>query len=281
MFERTIKNLFEFKGIGLHSGKPVKITIYPSSSNGIVFNRTDISCSKSISANYLNVINTKMNTAIGTSEKNFVSTIEHFMASLCIAGIDHAFIEIDGPELPIMDGSAKPFLDKLLAVDLLELKTKRKKLIIKKSIIFKNETAKVELHPSEHFEIIQSIDFNESVIGKQKHSIIFGKDDIAVEIAPARTFGNISDHEKLKKLGLAQGATFENLLVYNDEKILSPSGLRFENEIVRHKILDSIGDLFTSGFYIQGKFITHKGGHFKNNEILKQLFSDKNSFEIL
>ncbi|MHA1540904.1 MAG: UDP-3-O-acyl-N-acetylglucosamine deacetylase [Alphaproteobacteria bacterium] len=281
MFEKTLKKIVEFNGIGLHSGEPVKMSIYPQKSGGIRFRRSDIFCSKVIPATFSAVINTHMNTTIGTSEKNYISTIEHLMGAFCIAGIDHAFIEISAPEIPIMDGSAKPFLDKINKIGLLQLETKKKKLIVKKAITFENETAKVELHPADHFEIIQSIDFENDIIGKQNHRVIFGENDIAVEISSARTFGNIADHEKLKKAGLAKGATLDNLLVYDDKKILSPSGLRFENEVVRHKILDSIGDLFTSGFYIQGKFITDKGGHFHNNELLKKLFADENNYEII
>ncbi len=281
MFEKTLKKIVEFNGLGLHSGEPVKMSIYPQISGGIRFRRIDIFCTEIIPAKFSNVINTLMNTMIGTSKKNYISTIEHLMGAFCIAGINHALIEINAPEIPIMDGSAKPFLDKITEAGLKQLETKKKKLVVKKTIIFENETAKVELHPADHFEIIQSIDFKNDIIGKQNHSIIFGENDLAIEISSARTFGNISDHEKLKKAGLAKGATLDNLLVYDDEKILSPSGLRFENEVVRHKILDSIGDLFTSGFYIQGKFITNKGGHFHNNELLKKLFSDESNYEII
>lgn len=281
MLEKTIHKLLEIQGIGLHSGAPVKISIFPQTKNGIVFRRSDLRYEPLIPAHYGSVISTRMSTTIGTSERNSVATIEHFMAALFMAGIDHALIEIDGPELPILDGSAQIFLDEIQKVGVMDLETPRKSLVIKKSVVFKNDTARVEFLPADEFEITQQIHFREPIIGIQDITIQCDQCDLGQEIAPARTFGNIADHEKLKAVGLARGATLESVLVYNDDAILSPSGLRFKDEIVRHKVLDTLGDLFTSGYRIQGHYITNKGGHFHNNEILKKIFSDPTCFEII
>lgn len=280
MFEKTLQTFFSFEGIGLHTGQPVTLTVYPQTCEGIRFRRSDIPFSAVIPAHYDFVMNTRMSTIIGTSEKNTVSTIEHFMGALYMADIDHALIEIDGPELPLADGSARLFLEAIDEAGLMDLETKRKTLAVKRNIAFENETARVELHPCDTFKISQHIDFaHEPTIGKQEHTV--SVDDFIKDVSGARTFGNIADHEKLKAMGLAQGATLHNLLVYDNEKVLSPGGLRFQNEVVRHKVLDSIGDLFTCGYRLQAHFITHKGGHFHNNEILKVLFSDPENFEIV
>ncbi|MBN1783362.1 MAG: UDP-3-O-acyl-N-acetylglucosamine deacetylase, partial [Alphaproteobacteria bacterium] len=171
MFEQTLKTFFEFEGTGLHTGRPVTLTVYPQTTGGIRFRRCDILFSEVIPARYDFVINTRMNTMIGTDETNSVSTIEHFMGALYMAGIDHALIEINGPELPLADGSAQPFLDAIEAVGLLDLETKRKTLVVKKEIVFENETARVELHPCDTFKITQSIDFaHEPTIGRQEHT---------------------------------------------------------------------------------------------------------------
>ncbi|MBN2676088.1 MAG: UDP-3-O-[3-hydroxymyristoyl] N-acetylglucosamine deacetylase [Alphaproteobacteria bacterium] len=281
MFEQTLQKSFSLEGIGLHSGKSVSMEIFPRENGGIIFSRSDIPCAPLILARYDSVVDTTMSTCIGTSEKNRVSTIEHLMGAFYLAGVDHALVVLNSEEIPIGDGSAKQFLEKINEVGLYRLTTKRKVLKILKEVTFENEKASVLIKPAVSFIIQQEIDFPEKLIGKQVCRFDIHSDSIQTDVSSARTFGNIADHEKLKAMGLARGASLDNLLVYNDSKVLSSEGLRFDNEWVRHKVLDTIGDLSTCGMRIAGEYVSKKGGHFHNNQLLKAIFSDRQAFEII
>ena len=271
------------QGIGLHSGEPVILTINPAAENtGIVFKRVDLQTSPSISALYSNVIDTKNCTCIGSDNKNIISTIEHLMAVLYILGIDNAYIELNNPEIPILDGSGKVFLSELQSIELVEQSATRKFLKLKKEITYQDDNdCTITLSPSDSLSISFDIDFPSPIVGHQHFSSAIKKDVFVEQIAPCRTFCEKYQVDYLKSIGLIKGGSLENAVVLDGDKILNPEGFRVSNECVNHKVLDTIGDLYTSGYYILAKVVANKTGHRHNNEILKVLFSSSDNYELL
>ena len=281
--QHTLKNAIEISGIGLHSGMPVCLTIEPSTENtGIVFQRMDIADSIPLKALYSTVIDTRNCTCLGSSPQNIVSTIEHLMAVLYILGIDNAFIKINNPEIPILDGSGKEFLEKLNNVELEEQNAPRKILKVKKEVTFKDDKGSfVTLYPSDELSICFDIDIPSPIVGHQNFNKTITSDIFSSEIAPCRTFCEKYQVDYLKSIGLIKGGSLDNAVVLDGDKILNPEGFRVVNECVNHKVLDTIGDLYTSGYYILAKVVANKSGHFHNNEILKVLFSSPENYEIV
>lgn len=279
----TIAQTVEIKGIGLHSGVDSILTIAPAKEDtGIVFNRIDIKNSNSIRALYSSVVDTRNCTCIGTDSKNIVSTIEHLMAVLYILGIDNAIISINNPEIPILDGSGKVFYDVLSKVAKVEQKSKRKYLKVKKEIVFEDgKGASVQLLPADSFSIKFNIDFPSKIVGKQNFEGDITEELFAKQIAPCRTFCEKYQVDYLKSIGLIKGGSLDNAVVLDGDTILNPEGFRVENECVNHKVLDTIGDLYTSGYYILGKVVANKSGHYHNNELLKKLFASTDNYELL
>ena len=301
MKQTTIKNEISFSGIGLHSGVITNITIKPAEANtGIVFKRIDVKDKKNeIKATYSNVINTNLGTTIGLSSplqqflsksllkigilKEFgviVRTIEHFMASLWACNIDNAIIEIDNKETPILDGSADLFIKEIQKAGIQELSEDRKYLIVKKEVEIKTNFSSIKLIPYDGFKIDINIDFKYGGIGRQTYSFDGTQKTFLKEISQARTFCNYKDVEFMQKHGLALGGSLENAMVFNDVELLNTEGYRLENEPVKHKLLDCIGDMFTSGYFMKCHIITDKGGHTLNNKILRKLFENPENFEI-
>ena len=281
-YQQTLSEPLLIEGIGLHSGIEVSMKLIPAESNtGIKFYRTDLKKNNEIDALWSNVSNTQLSTTISNIYGAKVSTIEHLMSALSGLHIDNLKIEINGPEVPIMDGSSKDFVDLIESIPLKNLNQKRKIILIKKKIKVKNDNGKVELKPNNQFSIDFEIDFPSKIISKQSCQLQLVNGNYKTDIASARTFGFEKDVDKLRSNGLALGGSLENAVVVGENRILNEEGLRFKDEFVRHKILDSIGDLYLAGAPIQGYFLGSKSGHHLNNLLLKSLFSDESNYEFI
>ena len=280
--QKTIKKKVFFSGIGLHSGLRVNICVKPSAPDtGIVFKRIDLKENNLIYPNFMNVSNTALNTTISNNYGVKVSTIEHLMGALFGMGIDNALVEIDNEEVPILDGSAKFFISKILSVGL-ELSNKPIKIIkINKKVEFKNSEKFISIEPSKlSLDIDFQLRYQNKVIGNQKNKINVYEDDLT-DIFNSRTFCLYEDIQTIKKNGLAKGGSLDNALVVKDEHVLNSEGLRNSKEFVNHKILDCIGDLFTSGYRMIASVNCSQGGHFMTNNLLKKVFEDKRNFSII
>jgi len=283
-WQTTIKNTISTSGIGLHKGDLIEITLKPSKSNsGINFIRTDIEgdiSERTILASYQNVSDTNMCTTIKNKSDCKISTIEHLMAALSGSGVDNIDIEINGPEVPIMDGSSKQFIDLIENAGLSKLSEKRKFLKITRNIEIVDGEKKCSLSPSNNMNFFASIDFSDKVIGKQEASINLENFNFKDNVSKARTFGFMRDVEALRMSGLGLGGSLDNCIIIDDNEVINSEGLRFENEFVVHKLLDAVGDIFTSGYRIQGEYRGYLCGHHMNNLLLKELFDNEDSFEV-
>ena len=280
--QKTIKNPVQFNGIGLHSGKVVNLSIKPSEPDtGIVFKRVDLKSNNLVYPSFLNVSNTSLNTTISNDFGVKVSTIEHLMGALFSIGIDNALIEIDNEEVPILDGSAKEFVEKILVGDFLVSNKPIKIIKINKKIEFKDGARSASIEASKlSLDIEFELKYNNEIIGNQKNKINLYNDELK-DILNSRTFCLYEDIEAIKKIGLAKGGSLENAIVVKGEDILNKNGLRNSKEFVNHKILDCIGDLFTSGYRIIGSFKCSQGGHYLTNQLLRKVFRDNSNFSII
>tara|TARA_B100000989_G_C19484668_1_gene446854 strand:- start:116 stop:1042 length:927 start_codon:yes stop_codon:yes gene_type:complete len=282
IFQKTLSQKVCFKGKGLHSGKNSTINLFPAKENtGIVFERVDLHEKNLIVANFSNVTSTRLCTTLKNNYGAKVSTVEHLLAALYIAGIDNALIQIDNEEVPIMDGSAKDFLNVFKKVDLIDQPRKRKYLKILSKIKLIDGKKKISIEPNNSsFEINFQLNYENKIIGKQKNIIDFQKDDLT-EVSDSRTFCLYEDIEKIKKIGLAKGGSLENAVVVKNNKILNEGGLRNEKEFVNHKILDLAGDFLLSGYRIIGKVSCYQGGHQLTNMFLRKIFDTKTALEFI
>jgi len=280
--QKTVKKSTSFKGVGLHSGKLSNITVNPSNPNtGIIFKRIDLTRNNLIYPSFANVSNTSLNTTISNEYGVKVSTIEHLMGALFGLGIDNALIEIDNEEVPILDGSAKEFIEKLILSGLKQSETPIKIIKIKKKITYNHGNKSISIEPSKlSLDINFELKYENSLIGNQKNKINVYEDDLK-EIFESRTFCLFEDIEKIKENGLAKGGSLDNAIVVKDKEILNTEKLRNSKEFVNHKILDCIGDLYTSGYRIIGSLTCSQGGHFLTNQLLKKVFEDKDNFSII
>ena len=280
--QKTIKKNVSFTGIGLHSGKQVKINIKPSDPNtGIVFKRIDLKVNNLIYPNFMNVSNTALNTTIRNDFGAKVSTIEHLMGALFGMGIDNALIEIDNEEVPILDGSAKFFINEILSVGLESSNQPIKIIKINQKVEFKNGEKFISIEPSKlSLDIDFQLKYQNKIIGNQKNKVSVYEDDLT-DIFNSRTFCLYEDIEAIKQNGLAKGGSLENAIVVKDEQVLNPEGLRNSKEFVNHKILDCIGDLFTSGYRIIASVNCSQGGHYLTNNLLRKVFENKRNFSII
>tara|TARA_Y100000590_G_scaffold321365_1_gene363836 strand:+ start:161 stop:1033 length:873 start_codon:yes stop_codon:yes gene_type:complete len=279
--QKTIKDSIYISGIGLHSGKKVNLTLEKTDvDNGIKFIRNDIKENNTIKALWSNVSATNLSTTISNGTAS-VATIEHLMSALSGLHIDNLNIYLDGPEVPIMDGSSEPFVKLIEKSGIVSQNKKRKILKVKKEITAANDKGSVKLIPNNQFSIDFEIDFPSKIINKQSCQLQLINGNYKTDIASARTFGFSKDVEYLRLNGFALGGSLENAVVVGNDKILNQEGLRFKDEFVRHKILDSIGDLYLAGSPIEGYFYGKKSGHFLNNQLLKNLFSDNTNFEYI
>lgn len=278
IFQQTLSKPVVFEGVGLHSGKKSKIKILPNNYEyGIIFKRVDIFKNNVIVCDYKNVSSTTLSTTLMNKYGIKVSTVEHLLAALYISGIDSAIVEIDNEEVPIMDGSAKEFLDVLKNVKLKKLNKKIQYIKILEKIEMSDGVRKIQISPNDTFEVDFELNFKNKIIGKQSNTVNFQKDDLK-NVCESRTFCLFEDIENIKKMGLAKGGSLENAIVVDNDKILNKGGLRNEKEFVNHKILDLAGDFLLSGFRVLGKVECKQGGHELTNKFLRKLFNSKSSF---
>lgn len=277
--QTTIAKKVEGVGIGLHKGEPIKIILEPLEKDmGIVFYRSDLGTS--FRAEPKNVINTQMATVVG-NEKGYVSTIEHLLGAINGYGIDNIRIVLDANEVPVMDGSAISFCMMLDEAGVRELDGDKKVLVIKKDVEVKEGDKYVKVSPSKNPKFNYTIKFENPVIGKQSYTFEFSKQNFINEIARARTFGFLKDVQKLNAMGLALGGSLDNAVVIDDTHILNPEGLRFEDEFVRHKILDAIGDISLLGAPMVGDYEAYAGSHDLNHKLTKAILADEKNYEIV
>ncbi len=279
--QKTLKEKVTFDGIGLHTGRKVSMTILPSKPNtGIVFKRVDLKNNNIVLPSVYNVSNAMLCTTISNEYGTSVSTIEHLMGALYGLGIDNAVIEINSQEVPIMDGSAKSFIEKFLNIgfNISDVPIKIIKIINK--VIFKDGSKYISIDKSNvSLDIDFEIKFSNPLIGSQKNKINVYENDLS-DIYESRTFCLYEDIEKLRNMNLAKGGSLDNAVVVKDNEVLNKDGLRNELEFVNHKILDCIGDLYLSGYKIIGNIKCSGGGHSLTNKLLRKLFSDKNNYRI-
>ena len=280
--QKTIKKTVSFEGIGLHSGKLVKINLKPSEPDtGVVFKRIDLKENNYIYPNFSNVTNTDLNTTISNDSGIKVSTIEHLMGALFGLGIDNVLVEIDNEEVPILDGSAKEFIEKILSVGLKMSEKPIKVIKINKKLQIKEGKKFISIEPSKlSLDIDFELKYQNQIIGNQRNKINVYEDDLT-EIFNSRTFCLYEDIELIKKNGLAKGGSLENAVVVKGKEILNSGGLRNPNEFVNHKILDCIGDLYTSGYRMIASITCSRGGHYLTNSLLRKVFEDKDNFSII
>jgi len=281
IYQKTVVKPLTFSGIGLHSGSNSIINILPGNENcGIVFKRIDLEKNNLIEANYRNVSSTTLSTTLQNKYGVKVSTVEHLLAAFYIVGIDSAIIEIDSEEVPIMDGSAKIFLDVLKKIELKQLSNKIKYLKISEEVELIDGDRKIKIIPKDSFEVDFELKYNNKIISNQRNVVNFSLDDLK-DVEESRTFCLYNDIQKIKKMGLAKGGNLENAIVVNEDKIINKGGLRNDKEFVNHKILDLAGDFLLSGFKILGKVFCYQGGHQLSNLFLHKLIKSKNKYTIL
>jgi UDP-3-O-[3-hydroxymyristoyl] N-acetylglucosamine deacetylase len=280
--QQTIEESISISGIGLHSGNLVEIKLLPAEvDHGIKFIRIDKKTDNVIDAVWSNVSETVLSTTISNQSGIKISTIEHLMSALSGLHIDNLIIYINASEVPIMDGSSKPFVDLIENVGIKVQNKKRKLLNIKKTIEVKKDNSSAKIIPSNQFSIDFEIDFPSQLVSKQSCQLQLINGNYKTDIAAARTFGFEKDVEYLRSNGLALGGSLENAVVVGENEILNKEGLRYSDEFVRHKILDSIGDLYLAGSPIIGYFFGNKSGHHLNNQLLRKLFSDELNYEYI
>ncbi|MGV3278519.1 UDP-3-O-acyl-N-acetylglucosamine deacetylase [Rickettsiales bacterium LUAb2] len=281
MKQLTIKKPVEIKGVALHSGKEITMKLIPLEANqGIIYKRTDLAENNIIEAKPNNVHFTTLCTQIDNGHGAVVSTIEHLMSALYHLGIDNLMIEVNGSELPVLDGSANVFVKKIAKAGIKQLDADKKFLKILKPLEIKSDKWSVSIKPSEQFVIDMIIDFAHPTIGRQRYKYVEGKTNYLRAISRARTFGFLKDVEFLRSQGLGRGASVENTVVLDETSLYKDCKLRYKNEFVRHKILDMCGDLYVAGFRIQGEIFAEKPGHQANNLLLREIFSDPSNYEI-
>ena len=280
--QKTIKNTVNFSGIGLHNGKITNFSVKPAEPNsGIVFKRIDLNDNNIIYPNFSNVSNTSLNTTISNENGVKVSTIEHLMGALFGLGIDNALIEIDNDEVPILDGSAKQFIEKIVKSGLKVSEAPIKIIKINKKILFEEGKRFISIEPSKlNLEIDFNLEYQNKIIGNQRNKINVYEDDLT-DIFNSRTFCLYEDIEKIKKNGLAKGGSLDNAIVVKDNEIVNDHGLRNPLEFVNHKILDCIGDLYTSGYRMVASVRCSQGGHYLTNKLLRKVFENKENFSII
>jgi UDP-3-O-[3-hydroxymyristoyl] N-acetylglucosamine deacetylase len=282
-FQRTLKGKIALSGIALHSGKTVKLVLKPAApGHGITFVRTDLKKSQPIAAHYKNVVNTQMATVIANSANSEakVSTVEHLLAAFQVLGVDNAIVEVDGPEIPILDGSSLEFCKAIEEMGLQTQIQPRAFLQLRRRVELKIAEKWAVAEPSSRLEIHETVEWDHPVIGFQEFHYVEGKTSYK-ELASARTFGFLRDVENLKRMGLAQGGSLDNAVVLNDTAVLNPDGLRFPDEFVRHKVLDALGDFKLAGINMHAYVRLHRAGHDLHAQLLSAIFKDPDNYEIV
>ena len=279
----TLKQIIKATGVGLHTGRKIYLSLRPAPVNtGIVFRRVDLDRMVEIKANPENVGDTALSTTLARGEAR-VSTVEHLLSAMAGLGIDNAYVDLSAPEVPIMDGSAGPFVFLIQSAGIEEQDAPRRFIRIKKSVAVKEGDKWACLEPFEGFKVSFSIEFNHPVFSEKasRATVDFSTTSFMKEVSRARTFGFMRDLERLRENNLALGGTLDNAIVIGDYRVLNEDGLRYEDEFVKHKILDAIGDLYLLGHSLIGSFSGYKSGHALNNELLKALVANESAWEMV
>ncbi|RMD01746.1 UDP-3-O-acyl-N-acetylglucosamine deacetylase [Aquitalea palustris] len=282
IFQRTLKQAISATGVGLHSGERVKLTLLPAAPDtGIVFRRTDLPESEDVKAEPALVNDTRLSSTLVTATGVRVGTIEHLMSAFAGFGIDNLIVEVTAAEMPIMDGSAAPFIYLLQSAGVVEQTAPKRFIRVKQPVEIVQGDKWVKLEPLDGFKITLSIEFNHPAfnLAPQKVTVDFASSSYLDEISRARTFGFMHEVEYMRQHGLGLGGSLDNAIVIDDEYVLNPEGLRFPDEFVRHKILDAIGDLYIVGHPLIAAFSGHKSGHALNNKLLRKLLDTPDAWE--
>ena len=278
--QRTLSSKIKASGIGLHTGQKIALTLHPAPINsGIVFQRIDVKSSP-IKASLENVYDTRLSTSL-SNEDTKISTVEHLLSALAGIGIDNAIVELDGPEVPIMDGSARPFVFMIQSAGIQEQSDSKKFIKIKKTIKVKQDEKWAKIEPFDGFKVSFTIDLVHPAFSEtsQSSEIDFSSVSYLSQVSRARTFGFAKDIELLRKNNLALGGSVNNAIVIDDYKVVNEEGVRFQDEFVKHKILDAIGDLYLLGHGLMGSFSAFKSGHHLNNLLLRELINNVDAWE--
>jgi len=281
--QRTLKNVIRATGVGLHSGDTVYLTLRPAAPNtGIIFRRVDLDPVVEIKAKAENVGETALSTTL-VQHGHRVSTVEHLLSAFAGLGIDNAYIDLNAPEVPIMDGSAGPFVFLIQSAGIEEQAVAKQFIRIKKTLLVEDGDKWGKFEPFEGFRVSFTIDFDHPAFtGRpQQVEVDFSSTSFVREVSRARTFGFMKDIEKLRENNLALGASVDNAIALDDYRVVNEDGLRYEDEFVRHKVLDAIGDLYLLGYSLIGAFSGHKSGHEVNNKLLRKLLADKDAWELV
>lgn len=282
--QRTLSKMIKATGVGLHSGKKVSLTLLPANADtGIIYRRTDLNPPVDFKTSAKSVKNTMLCTCLENDDGIRVSTVEHLNSALSGLGIDNIIVEVDAPEIPIMDGSSMPFVFLILEAGIKELNKPKKFIRIKETVRVEDGDKWAELSPGNGFFLDFTIDFNHPAIKKEDENFKFhfSTEKFIRDISRARTFGFMKDIEYLQSQGLCLGGSLNCSIVLDDYQILNPEGLRYENEFARHKMLDAIGDLYVAGYNIIGSFKAYKSGHGLNNKLLTKLMQTENAWEYI
>jgi len=281
--QKTLKTRINCRGVGLHSGRHVNMVLGPAAiDSGISFRRTDAAGGNvTIAARWDRVVDTRLCTVIGDESGITVGTVEHLMAAFAGLGVDNALIELDGPEVPIMDGSAEAFVFLIECAGLAEQSAPTKRIKILKRIAVGDDQAGAALTPSPNTVLDFALDFANPAIGRQERTVRLVNGTFRHELARARTFGLAEEVEHLRKAGLIRGGSLDNAIVVGPDRVLNREGLRFGDEFVRHKLLDALGDLYLAGAPIEGRFSGTRSGHALNNQLLRALFADTDAWTLV
>lgn len=284
--QTTLSAPVVLEGVGLHTGRMIRMDLHPAGAGfGIVFRRTDLGNAGAevtdIPARYDHVGDTTLSTAIRNDVGTSISTVEHLMAALSALRVDNAFIEVNGPEIPVMDGSSKEFIETIEAIGLKALNAPRRAVRILKPVVVEDGMKRAALLPGEGFRLAFEIDFDNQVIGHQVIEADFNDPSFNDDILNARTFGMLKDVEAMWSAGLGLGGSLENTIVVDGDRVLNDEGLRFNDEFVRHKVLDAVGDLALAGAPLIGRYEGVRAGHAMNNRVLRALFADRSAWELV
>lgn len=281
LYQRTLASTVQVTGIGIHSGKKVSLTLHPAAADtGIRFKRTDLKNAEELKASATTVGATENNTTLGKGQ-NAVHTVEHLLSVFYGLGIDNVFCEIDGPEVPIMDGSGASFVFLLKETGISTLNASKKFLVVLEPVEVEVEDKWARIEPSSRLVIDSTIVFTHSKIREQRKVFEFSCENYIKEISRARTFGLLRDVDMLKRKGLIKGGSLDNAIVLDDFKVMNPDGLRFDDEFVRHKILDTVGDFGLLGHEIAGKITTFKSGHNLHNLLCRKLLETPSAYQVV
>ena len=280
VYQRTLKNAVSCDGVGLHSGKPVRLSLKPAfPGTGVIFKRTDVNEDQSIiPARWDCVVDTRMCTVIANEHGVRVGTVEHLMAALAGCGLDNVVVEVSGPEVPVMDGSSGPFVFLIECAGVVDQDQPRRVIRVLKTISVEEGGAQASLSPDHGFSLDVQVHFEGTAVSQQALHVGMKNGSFCKELARARTFGFLNEVEALQAAGLGKGGSLDNAIIVDGLRIMNKDGLRFDDEFVRHKMLDAVGDLFLAGGAIMGKFSGNRSGHALNNALLHALFADDDAW---